>query len=188
MGKVLIFSAPSGAGKSTIVQHLLKKFPALEFSVSATSRAPRGTETDGVDYYFLSPDQFRERIEKGDFIEWEQVYQGAFYGTLRHEVERIWNKGNIVVFDVDVVGGVNLKKIFGKEALSVFIQPPSVESLRQRLVTRGTDTMEAIEKRVAKATTELSFAPRFDTILTNDQLTIALQEAEKLVNDFITKS
>ncbi len=185
MNKVLIFSAPSGAGKSTVVAHLLKVFPNLEFSISATSRLPRGQEEDGVHYHFLSPDEFRQKIDSDDFIEWEEVYQGTHYGTLRSEVERIWAKGNVVVFDIDVVGGVNLKKIFGDKALSIFVQPPSIEELRRRLVSRATDSAEAIEKRVGKAASEIEFAPKFDTILINDKLELALSECESIVRDFI---
>ncbi|MCI1779975.1 MAG: guanylate kinase, partial [Bacteroidales bacterium] len=156
--KVIIFSAPSGAGKSTIVNHLIKKFPYLEFSISATSRPPRGEEKDGVQYYFLSADEFRRKLAEGEFVEYQEVYPGRFYGTLVKEVKRIWDKGNIILFDIDVQGGMNLKKLYGGNALSVFIQPPSVEVLRQRLVSRGTDSPEDIEKRVAKANEELSYS------------------------------
>ena len=145
-GKVIIFSAPSGAGKSTIVNHLLGKYPELEFSISATSRAPRGNEQDGREYYFYSADRFREMIAQGKFIEHEEVYPGSFYGTLKSEVERIWAKGHVIVFDIDVKGGVNIKRIFGDKAFSIFIQAPSVEILRERLISRGTDSAEAIGK------------------------------------------
>ena len=185
MGKVIIFSAPSGSGKSTIVNYLLAKDLGLEFSVSATCRAPRGEEKHGKEYYFFSTDEFKERIEAGDFLEWEEVYPGCFYGTLKSELERIWKAGHAVVFDVDVVGGVNIKKIFGNQALSIFIKAPSVETLRQRLIGRGTDSMEKIEQRVAKAEYEMTFADKFDVVIVNDNLDTALAEAEKAVRDFL---
>ena len=184
--KVIIFSAPSGAGKSTIVNHILGLRNDLEFSISATSRAPRGQEQHGVEYYFFSADEFRQMIAEDKFVEHEEVYPGSFYGTLRSEVERIWSKGNAIVFDIDVQGGVNLKRIFGEQALSVFIQAPSVEILRERLIGRGTDTMEAIERRVAKAKSEMEFAAgKFDYVLVNDDLQTALAEAEDIVADFL---
>jgi guanylate kinase len=186
--KVIIFSAPSGAGKSTIVNHLLGIHPELEFSISATSRAPRGQEQHGKEYYFFSADEFRQMIAEDKFVEYEEVYAGSFYGTLRSEVERIWAKGHAIVFDIDVQGGVNLKRIFGDQALSVFIQAPSVEVLRERLIGRGTDTMEAIEKRVAKAASEMEFAAgKFDYTLINDDLQTALAEAEEVVGGFLKK-
>ena len=183
--KVIIFSAPSGSGKSTIVNHILRMFPELEFSVSATSRPPRGQETDGREYYFFSADEFRKMISEDKFVEYEEVYPGSFYGTLKSELERIWSKGHVIIFDVDVKGGVNLKRVFGPQALSVFIRTTSTEELRRRLVGRGTDTPEAIEKRVAKAAEEMTYAPRFDHILVNDDLGKAFAEAEKIVGDFI---
>lgn len=187
-GKVVIFSAPSGAGKSTIVNHLLKKFPELEFSISATSRAPRGNEQDGREYYFFSAERFRQLIAEDKFVEHEEVYPGSFYGTLKSEVERIWAKGHVIVFDIDVKGGVNVKRIFGDKAFSVFIQAPSVDVLRQRLIGRGTDSAEAIEKRVAKAASEMEFAVgKFDYVLVNDDLETALAEAEKIIGKFIEK-
>ena len=187
-GKVVIFSAPSGAGKSTIVNHLLKKFPELEFSISATSRAPRGNEQDGREYYFFSAERFRQLIAEDKFVEHEEVYPGSFYGTLKSEVERIWAKGHVIVFDIDVKGGVNVKRIFGDKAFSVFIQAPSVDVLRQRLIGRGTDSAEAIEKRVAKAASEMEFAAgKFDYVLVNDGLETALAEAEKIIGKFIEK-
>jgi guanylate kinase len=184
--QVIIFSAPSGAGKSTIVRHLLEKYPDLEFSISATSRAPRGEEKDGREYYFFSVDQFESKIKSGDFVEYEEVYPGSYYGTLRSEVRRIWNKGHIILFDIDVKGGVNLKRLYGGNALAVFIMPPSVEVLKQRLVSRGTDSVENIEKRVAKAAEELTYRDKFDKVLVNDNLEVALVEADKIVSDFIS--
>ena len=186
--KVVIFSAPSGAGKSTIVNHLLGIHPELEFSISATSRAPRGQEEHGKEYYFFSADDFRQMIAENKFVEYEEVYAGSFYGTLRSEVERIWAKCHAIVFDIDVQGGVNLKRIFGDQALSVFIQAPSVEILRERLVGRGTDTEEAIERRVAKAASEMEFAAgKFDYVLINDDLDTAKAEAERVIGEFLAK-
>ena len=186
--KVVIFSAPSGAGKSTIVYHLLGIHLELEFSISATSRAPRGQEQHGKEYYFYSADEFRKMIADDKFVEYEEVYAGSFYGTLRSEVERIWAKGHAIVFDIDVQGGVNLKKFFGDQALSVFIQAPSVEVLRERLVGRGTDTEEAIERRVAKAASEMEFAAgKFDYVLINDNLDTAKAEAERVIADFLNQ-
>ncbi len=184
-GKCIIFSAPSGAGKTTIVRHLLSVRPDLCFSVSATSRAPRGVEQDGVDYYFLTPEIFRARIESGDFVEWEEVYKDHYYGTLRSEVERIWSEGKHVVFDVDVEGGVNLKKIFSDRALAVFVQPPSEDTLELRLRARGTESEESIIRRMAKARKELAYAPRFDQVLINDDLALARLEIERLVSKFL---
>lgn len=184
-GKVLIFSAPSGSGKSTIVNHILGLHPEVEFSVSATSRPPRGQEQDGVEYLFYSADIFRLLIRDGKFVEFEEVYPDRFYGTLKSEVNRIWAKGHVIIFDVDVKGGVNLKKYFGKQALSVFIQAPSVEVLRERLIGRATDPMEEIEKRVAKAAEEMTYAPQFDRVLINDDLATAFREAEEMVDAFL---
>ena len=167
-----------------MVGHLLKTFPFLEFSISATSRSPRGSEKDGVEYYFFSEQQFRDLIARDAFVEYEEVYPGSFYGTLRSEVERIWAKGHVILFDIDVKGGVNLKRIFGNNALSVFVRPPSVEELRRRLVGRGTDSPEAIEKRVAKAREELEYESRFDRVLENDRLEKTLAEAEEIVKTF----
>lgn len=185
MGKVIIFSAPSGAGKSTIVNYLLGKNLGLEFSVSATCRAPRGKEQHGKEYYFFTEEEFKRRIAAGEFLEYEEVYPGCFYGTLNSEVQRIWAEGKTVLFDVDVVGGLNIKKKFGNQALALFIQPPSVAALRERLQGRGTDSPEKIEQRVAKAEYELSFAPRFDTVIVNDRLDDALAKAERKVRDFL---
>lgn len=186
--KVIIFSAPSGAGKSTIVNHILGLHPELEFSISATSRAPRGQEKHGVEYYFFSADEFRKMIAEGKFVEHEEVYPGSFYGTLKSEVDRIWAKGHAIVFDIDVQGGVNLKRIFGEQAFSVFIQAPSVDVLRERLIGRGTDSAEAIEKRVAKAASEMEFAAgKFDHVLVNDDLETAFAEAERIINEFMSR-
>ncbi len=186
-GKVLIFSAPSGAGKSTIVKFLMQKFPNLGFSVSATSRLPRGAEIHGVDYFFLTPEQFKNGVNNGDFVEYEEVYDGLYYGTLKSEVDRIWSSGKIVVFDIDVKGGVNLKNMFGVSALSVFIKPPSIEHLKDRLIGRGTENMESIEKRVARAEEELTYQSKFDVVLLNDDLEVCLAESEILVRNFINR-
>lgn len=180
----MVFSAPSGAGKTTIVTHLLKAFNKLEFSVSATSRAPRGQEVDGKDYYFLSVKEFKKRIKNGEFVEYEEVYPGSFYGTLKSEVERIWAKGNVIMFDVDVKGGVSIKKIFGEKAFTVFIMPPSLEVMEKRLRARGTDSEEAIKTRVAKAAEEMTYAAKFDAVLVNDVLEESFEKAERLVKLF----
>jgi guanylate kinase len=180
----MVFSAPSGAGKTTIVTHLLKAFNKLEFSVSATSRAPRGQEVDGKDYYFLSVKEFKKRIKNNEFVEYEEVYPGSFYGTLKSEVERIWAKGNVIMFDVDVKGGVSIKKIFGEKAFTVFIMPPSLEVMEKRLRARGTDSEEAIKTRVAKAAEEMTYAAKFDAVLVNDVLEESFEKAERLVKLF----
>jgi guanylate kinase len=185
MKKIVILSAPSGAGKSTIMQRVVEAFPQLEFSVSATSRPPRGNEQHGVEYYFMTREQFLADVEAGCFVEWEEVYGGSHYGTLRSEMERIWGSGKAIIFDVDVRGGVNLKKLFGDQALSIFIMPPSVETLRERLVSRGTDSPEAIEKRVEKAEAEIAFAPRFDVVVVNDDLETAVHEVKTAVERFL---
>lgn len=187
MNKVIIFSAPSGSGKSTIVNHLLSLDLGLEFSISATSRAPRGQEQHGREYYFFSAEEFKKRIDADEFLEWEEVYAGCYYGTLKSELERIWAKGHTVVFDVDVVGGVNIKKIFGSDALSVFVQAPSVEVLRRRLESRGTDFPEKIEQRVAKADYEMTFRDKFDVVVINDDLQAAFADAEQKVRAFLAK-
>lgn len=187
MGKLIIFSAPSGSGKSTIINHLLQQDLNLAFSISATSRPPRGTERDGVEYFFLTPDEFRERIARGEFLEYEEVYPGRFYGTLKSQVEKQLTAGQNVVFDVDVVGGCNIKKYYGERALSVFIQPPSVEELRRRLVGRGTDAPEVIEDRVAKAEYELGFATQFDVVVVNDNLEEAQQRAYDVIRNFLNR-
>ena len=184
-GKLIVFSAPSGSGKSTIIDYLLSQGLDLSFSVSATSRAPRGTEKDGEDYFFLTPEDFRRRIDNGDFLEYQEVYKDKFYGTLRSEVDRILHKGENVVFDVDVVGGCNIKNIYGSRALSIFIQPPSIEELRHRLEKRGTDSLEVIESRIAKAQYEMSFAPKFDCVIVNNDLGKAENEALGIVQSFL---
>ena len=186
MNKVLIFSAPSGSGKSTIVNHILGLHPEIEFSVSATSRLPRGEEKDGVEYLFYSADVFRLLVRDDKFVEYEEVYPDRFYGTLKAEVNRIWARGHVIIFDVDVKGGVNLKKYFGDQALSVFIQAPSVEVLRERLVKRGTDSAGDIDKRVTKAAEEMTYAPKFDKVLVNDDLATAFAEAEAMVDTFLS--
>ena len=185
--KVMIFSAPSGAGKSTVVNHLLELYPQFEFSVSATSREPRGEERDGVEYYFISADRFRELISQDAFVEYEEVYENRFYGTLKSEVERIWAKDKVILFDVDVKGGYNLKKYFGDQALSVLIVPPSMEVLEQRLRGRGTDSEEAITERLAKAASELEFAlGKFDIELENDVLADTFRKAEHITDNFLS--
>ena len=184
-GKLIIFSAPSGAGKTTIVQHLLKQELNLEFSISATTRDRRGEEVDKKDYYFISKEDFLHKIAYKEFVEFEEVYSGTFYGTLRSEIERIWNEGKHVIFDIDVEGGLHLKRKYGLQALAIFVQPPSLEVLKERLTGRGTDSKEKLAERFAKAEKELKYADRFDVILKNYDLTTACSEAEKLVGDFI---
>lgn len=186
-GKLFIFSAPSGSGKTTIVQHLMKQDLGLAFSISATSRKPRLDEINGRDYYFISPDHFREKIKNKAFIEWEEVYPGQYYGTLRTEVHRIWGRGEHALFDIDVVGGINLKKEFGDRACAIFVQPPSLDVLEQRLRVRGTDGEEELQKRLGKAGYEMQFSPQFDHILVNDILDEALSEVEILVRNFLAK-
>lgn len=186
-GKLIIFSAPSGAGKTTIVHHLLTKFPELEFSISATTRQPRGDEKNGEDYYFISKEEFLHRIAKKQFVEFEEVYSGTFYGTLRTEIERIWQEGKTVIFDIDVEGGLHLKRKYDGQALAVFVQPPSLEVLIERLTGRGTDSDEKLQERFAKAEKELNYAPLFDIILKNHELDTACADAEKLVTDFLNK-
>ncbi len=187
-GKLIIISAPSGSGKSTIINHLLQQDLNLSFSISATSRPPRGEEKDGVEYFFLTPQEFKNRIEKGDFLEYEEVYKDRFYGTLREQVEKQLQEGVNVVLDVDVVGGCNIKKIYTNQALSIFIKPPSIEALKKRLEKRGTDSKEVILDRINKAEHELSFAKHYDTILINDDLEKAQKEAYELVRNFLNKT
>ena len=187
MGKVVIVSAPSGSGKTTVVNHLLESFDCFAFSVSATTRAPRGSEKDGEAYYFISEAEFRRRIEAGAFVEHEQVYNGVFYGTLKSEVDRIWGMDKVILFDVDVKGGVSLKKYFGEDALSIFIKAPSIKEIRRRLEKRGTDSPEFIDERVRKARVEMMYQPKFDRILLNDDLATCLAEADKMVGEFLAR-
>jgi guanylate kinase len=186
-GKLLILSAPSGAGKTTIVKYLIQNIPSLVFSVSATSREPRQGEREGVDYYFLSIDQFTKKIEDKEFIEYENVYPGLYYGTLHSEVNRIWNMGKHVAIDMDVMGGMHLKEIYGKRALSIFIQPPSVKVLEERLRKRGTETEEKIAMRLQKAVRELEWAPKFDAVILNDVLELAIEQVESKVTEFLAE-
>jgi guanylate kinase len=186
-GKLIIFSAPSGAGKTTIVHHLLKKIPELEFSVSATTRKPRGDEQEGKDYYFITKQEFLHRIAKKQFVEFEEVYSGTFYGTLRTEIERVWSHGKTVIFDIDVEGGLHLKRKYDGSALAVFVQPPSLEVLKERLAGRGTDNHDKLQERFEKAEKELNYAPQFDIILKNHDLQTACEEAEELVKNFLRK-
>lgn len=187
-GKALIFSAPSGSGKTTIVKHLLKNNADLGFSISASTRDKRGRiEEDGKDYHFLSPDEFKQKIDTDEFIEWEEVYAGNFYGTLKSEIDRIWSEGKNVIFDVDVKGGINLKKYFGKKALAVFVKVPSLDMLRQRLNERGTETEESLSRRIFKAKFEMSFQDKFDVVLVNEELQKSLNAAQVLYNSFKIK-
>ena len=186
-GKAIIFSAPSGAGKTTIVHSLLDRISSLRFSVSATTRSKRPTEIDGRDYYFLSVDDFKARRESGDLLEWEEVYADTFYGTLKSEVERIWKEGNHVIFDVDVKGGVRLKKILGEKALSVFVKVPSTDVLKQRLLNRKTESEETLNMRVDKALIEMQEEKNFDQVVINDVLDVAIDQSERLVKEFIAR-
>lgn len=185
-GKLIIFSAPSGAGKTTLVRHLLE-IPALNlaFSVSATSRAKRVYEEDGKDYFFITPEQFRKKVEYGEFLEWEEVYENQFYGTLKAEVDSLLKKGKNVIFDIDVEGGMNLKRIYGKEALAIFVKPPSIKHLEERLNTRSSEDEESLKTRLEKAVSELEYAPQFDKVLLNDKLEKAKKDAEVFVSDFL---
>ncbi len=184
-GKLIIFSAPSGSGKSTIIRHLMDSGLNLHFSISATSRPPRGSEQDGVEYFFLSPDEFRRKIENDEFIEYEEVYEDRFYGTLKSQVQKQLSQGENVIFDVDVHGGMNIKSYYGEQALSIFIMPPSIQALRQRLEARGTDAPEVIQKRIERAAYELTYADKFDTVVINDDLDKAKAEAFQKVNEFL---
>ena len=188
-GKLIIISAPSGTGKSTIISWLMREHPELNlaFSISCTSRAPRGTEQNGVEYFFLTPEEFRQRIDNDEFLEYEEVYEGRFYGTLKAQVERQLEAGQNVVFDVDVKGGVNIKKYYGDEALSVFIKPPSIAELRRRLEGRGTDAPEVIDQRIARAEFELTFVDKFDTIVVNDDLTQAKEDTLSIIEEFLSE-
>ena len=185
MNKVVIFSAPSGSGKTTLVKHCLEKFPELEFSISCTTRNPRGTEKNGVDYHFITPEKFRQKIWENAFVEFEEVYEDKYYGTLKSEVERIWNSGKTVIFDVDVKGGISLKKYFGEKALSIFIMPPSIQELERRLKARATDDAETIQTRVEKAAHEMTFQTEFDKTVVNTDLETAKSETENLIRQFI---
>lgn len=185
-GKLIIFSAPSGSGKTTIVHHLLKVIPRLEFSVSACSRKKRENEQHGKDYYFFSVDEFKNKITNGEFLEWEQVYENQYYGTLYSEVQRIWSKGNHVIFDVDVIGGLNIKKIYGEKALAIFVKPPSVKELEKRLKLRSTETEEGLKKRLSKSISELSFEKEFDIVIVNDDINMAFKNATEIVEDFLS--
>ncbi|MES2828997.1 MAG: guanylate kinase [Bacteroidota bacterium] len=184
-GKLIIFSAPSGAGKTTIVKHLLQKFPDLNFSISATTRQSRGDEQNEKDYYFITKEDFLHRVARQEFVEFEEVYNGTFYGTLRSEIQRIWDNGKHVIFDIDVEGGLRLKRKYEEDALAIFVQPPSLEVLKARLSGRGTDSEEKLQERFVKAEKELEYADKFDVILKNHDLTTACAEAEKLIADFI---
>jgi len=186
-GKLIIFSAPSGSGKSTIINYLLTKNLNLAFSISATSRPPRGSEKNGVEYFFLTPEEFKEKIANNDFLEYEEVYNNRFYGTLKEQVEKQLKKGENVIFDVDVIGACNIKRFYGERALSIFIQPPSIEELKKRLINRGTDSLETIQDRIKKAQYELSFASKFDKILINDNLNKAQNEALQILKNFLEK-
>lgn len=187
-GKAIIFSAPSGSGKTTIVRHLLGKFPNIGFSISASTRDKRGrTEQNGKDYYFLSPEEFKKKIDEDAFIEWEEVYEGNFYGTLKEEIQRLWDEGKHVIFDVDVKGGLNLKKYFGDKALAIFVKVPSMEVLQERLKDRGTESDESLSRRLYKAKFEMTFADKFDVIIVNDDMQKSFAEAEKLIGEFLSK-
>lgn len=184
-GKALIFSAPSGSGKTTIVKHLVQNNPDLGFSISASTRDRRGrTETNGKDYYFLSPEDFKKKIDNDEFIEWEEVYEGNFYGTLKSEIDRIWAQGKNVIFDVDVKGGINLKRYFGAKALAIFVKVPTIEMLKERLHARGTESSDSLSRRLFKAKFEMSFQDKFDVVLVNNDLSTSLREAQMLYDDF----
>lgn len=183
--KALLFSAPSGSGKTTIIRELLQRFDCFEFAISATSRQPRAGERNGEDYYFLTPETFRQRVDNGDFLEWEEVYAGTCYGTLKSEIDRIWDNGHVIIFDVDVNGGMNIKKYFGSDALAIFVMPPSVEVLSQRLRSRGTESEEAIAKRLARSAEELKMSGQFDVTVVNDLLDRAVDETQRIINNYL---
>lgn len=185
--KAILFSAPSGSGKTTIIREILKRFDCFEFSISATSRKPRQGEHDGVDYYFLTPEVFEERVNKDLFLEWEEVYAGTRYGTLKSEIDRIWDNGHVIIFDVDVNGGMNIKRYFGADALAIFVKPPSVEVLEQRLRSRGTETDEAIAKRLARSAVELDMSDQFDVTVINDDLEAAVDQTQQIINNYLDK-
>ncbi len=187
-GKVVIVSAPSGAGKSSIVRYLLREVPQLRFSISAATRPKRDYEVDGKDYYFITPEEFRARLAKNEFLEWQEVYKDQYYGSLKSEVERIWKNNQVVIFDVDVLGGLNIKKFYGKQALAVFIEPPTLDELRHRLLYRGTETEASLKQRLDKAEYEMSFAPQFDHVVRNEVLEVAQQEMVDLVSNFLKES
>lgn len=185
--KAILFSAPSGSGKTTIIREILKRFDCFEFSISATSRKPREGERDGVDYYYLTPDEFARRVGADEFLEWEEVYAGVSYGTLKSEIDRIWDNGHVIIFDVDVNGGMNIKKYFGSDALALFVMPPSVEELERRLRSRGTETEENITKRLARSAAELKMADQFDVTIVNDDLDRAVDETQRVINNYLMK-
>ena len=185
MGKLIVISAPSGAGKTSIVHFLLKKIEVLSFSISACSRVKRENETDGIDYHFLAVEEFQQKIKNGDFLEWEEVYENQYYGTLKSEVERIWQKGKAVIFDLDAIGGVNIKKQYPAECLSIFIMPPSLEILAERLTGRGSESADSLHKRIAKAKVEIARSGEFDKVILNDNFDIACEEAMQVIRDFI---
>lgn len=185
--KAILFSAPSGSGKTTIIKKILEKMNCFEFSISATSRSPREGERNGVDYYFLTEEEFVRRVEAGEFLEWEEVYKGVRYGTLKSEIERIWNKGKVIIFDVDVNGGMNIKRYFGDDALALFVMPPSIEELERRLRTRGTESEEAIVKRLGRSAAELKEADKFDHTIINDDLNRAVAETEKAIKEYLER-
>lgn len=184
--KAILFSAPSGSGKTTIIREILKRFDCFEFSISATSRQPREGERDGVDYYFLTPDDFGKKVQEDLFLEWEEVYQGTRYGTLKSEINRIWDNGNVIIFDVDVKGGMNIKKYFGSDALAIFVMPPSIQVLEDRLRSRGTESEEAIAKRLGRSAAELEEACHFDVTVVNDDLQHAVDETQKIINNYLS--
>ena len=185
--KAILFSAPSGSGKTTIIREILKRFDCFEFSISATSRSPREGERDGIDYYFLSPETFAERVKNDQFLEWEEVYAGTCYGTLKSEINRIWDNGGVIIFDVDVNGGMNLKKYFGPDALALFVMPPSVEVLEQRLRGRGTESEENISKRLARSAAELKMSDQFDVTIVNDILSDAVDKTQQVINNYLSE-